>query len=52
MCSEDIMRKKAHGTCDKAVMKNLRFGTDWKGADNICCFNRHYAETSGYAWGS
>ena len=46
------MKKKAHGTCDKAVMKNLRFGTDWKIADKICCFNRHYAENSGYAWGS
>ena len=29
-------------------MDNLKWGCDFKTADNICCFNRHYAEHSGY----
>ena len=44
------MRQKAHGTCEKAAMDNLRFGCDQKTADRICCFNRHYAEHRGYAF--
>ena len=28
--------------------KTLRYGCDFKIADKICCFNRHYAEYSGY----
>jgi len=47
-CEEAVMSKKAHGTCDKPVMKNLKWGCDWNTADRICCFNRHYAEHSGY----
>ena len=47
-CSEQVMAPKAHGTCTQAVMKNLRWGCDWDTADRICCFNRHYAEHSGY----
>lgn len=42
------MSKKAHGTCDHAVQNDLRWNADVKTADRICCFNRHYAESSGY----
>lgn len=45
---ESIMAPKAHGTCEKPVQSNLRYGCDEKIADRICCFNRHYAENSGY----
>ena len=31
-------------------MKNLRFGVDYKTADQVGCFNRKYAEHSGYAF--
>ena len=52
MCHNHLHRKvmsaKAHGTCERPVMDNLRWGCDFKTADNICCFNRHYAEHSGY----
>ena len=48
---EKEMQQKAHGTCDKPVMDNLKFGCDFDTADRICCFNRHYAEHSGYAFG-
>jgi len=47
-CSEEVMSKKAHGTCEKPVQSNLRWGCDFETADRICCFNRHYAEHSGY----
>lgn len=47
-CEENVMSKKAHGTCEKPVMKKLRWGCDWNTADRICCFNRHYAEHAGY----
>ena len=30
------------------VQPNLRYGCDQETADRICCFNRHYAEHSGY----
>ena len=42
------MRQKAHGTSEKPVMKNLRWGCDYETADRICNFNRHYAEFAGY----
>ena len=45
---EDIMSQKAHGTTETEVQENLRFGVDRAKADQICCFNRHYAEHSGY----
>lgn len=45
---ESIMSQKAHGTCEKAPMKNLRYGVDYGLTDRICCFNRHYAEHAGY----
>eukprot|EP00959_Pyramimonas_sp_CCMP1952_P387892 8128901-Pyramimonas_sp.AAC.1 len=34
--SEEIMSQKAHGTTDKAVQQNLRYGCDRGTADNIC----------------
>ena len=40
---ESIMSPKAHGTCVSAVQTDLRWDCDRKVADNICCFNRHYA---------
>eukprot|EP01038_Epipyxis_sp_PR26KG_P008530 gene8530-11530_t len=46
--NESIMSQKSHGTCDKPVMKNLRWNCSYDTADRICCFNRHYAEHSGY----
>eukprot|EP00955_Chlamydomonas_euryale_P078459 363150-Chlamydomonas_euryale.AAC.1 len=45
---ESIMSKKAHGTTAQPVQENLRWNCDWKTADKICCFNRHYAEFAGY----
>mmetsp|Transcript_52123 Transcript_52123/g.118619 ORF Transcript_52123/g.118619 Transcript_52123/m.118619 type:complete len:179 (-) Transcript_52123:48-584(-) len=47
-CDESVMSEKAHGTCPKPVMRNLRYGCSWDTADRICCYNRHYAEHSGY----
>lgn len=51
-CTEEVMSQKAHGTCETAVMKNLRWGCDYSTADRICCYNRHYAEHSGYWLGT
>eukprot|EP01083_Nonionella_stella_P125479 379562_1 len=48
MGDESIMSPKAHGTSNVPVQENLRWGCDRKTADNICNFNRHYAEYSGY----
>jgi peptide methionine sulfoxide reductase MsrB len=45
---ESIMSAKAHGTAATPVRANLRWNCDPKLADRICCFNRHYAEHSGY----
>ena len=51
VCGDEIlMEKKAHGTCPKAVMDNLMYGADKDTADRISCYNRHYAEYSGYAF--
>ena len=47
-CDESVMSKKAHGTSEKPVMKDLKWGCDWNVADRICNFNRHYAEYAGY----
>ena len=44
------MVKKAHGTTDKAVMSNLRYGCDAETADRICSFNRRWAEFAGYSF--
>ena len=48
MGSETLMSPKQHGTSHAPVQENLRYGCDWKVADQICNFNRHYAESSGY----
>ena len=46
--TEEIMSPKAHGTTEKPVMNDLRWSCSREKADEICCFNRHYAEHSGY----
>ena len=48
MADESIMCKKAHGTSDSPVQKELRWNCDYETADRICNFNRHYAEYAGY----
>lgn len=48
MGDESIMTPKGHGTFKTPVQENLRWSCDRKLADNICNFNRHYAEHSGY----
>eukprot|EP01083_Nonionella_stella_P191375 708410_1 len=48
MCEEEVMSPKAHGTSDKPVMKDLKWGCDYETADRIRNFNRHYAEHAGY----
>ena len=45
---ESVMSKKAHGTSEKPVQKDLRWDCDYDTADRICNFNRHYAEYAGY----
>uniref|UniRef100_A0A7S2DMD8 Peptide-methionine (R)-S-oxide reductase n=1 Tax=Octactis speculum TaxID=3111310 RepID=A0A7S2DMD8_9STRA len=45
---ESLMSVKSHGTTEKPPQANLRWGVDPQKADKICCFNRHYAEHSGY----
>lgn len=45
---ESVMSKKAHGTSENPVMKELRWNCDYDTADRICNFNRHYAEFAGY----
>lgn len=45
---ESIMSPKEHGTSKTPVQPHLRWGCDSKVADQICNFNRHYAEYSGY----
>lgn len=37
-----IMNKKRHGTSATPVQTNLRWGCDFKTADKICNYNRHY----------
>ena len=42
-----IMGKKQHGTSAKAVQETLRWKVSQKKADQICNYNRHFAEPSG-----
>jgi hypothetical protein len=42
------MVKKEHGTCVSVPQTNLKWGCSLDVADKISCFNRHYAEHSGY----
>mmetsp|Transcript_39221 Transcript_39221/g.78533 ORF Transcript_39221/g.78533 Transcript_39221/m.78533 type:complete len:248 (+) Transcript_39221:2-745(+) len=48
MGDESIMAPKAHGTTANPVQSKLRWGCDVKLADNICSFNRDFAEFAGY----
>merc|ERR1712178_368051 len=51
LADESVMSKKAHGTAPNAVLATngqMRWAADAATADRICCFNRHYAEHSGY----
>ncbi len=48
MGSESIMSPKAHGTSAVAVQSDLRWGCPSALASNICNYNRHYAEHSGF----
>ncbi|GAX16305.1 hypothetical protein FisN_35Hh003 [Fistulifera solaris] len=48
IADESVMSKKAHGTSEKPVQKDLRWKCDYDTADRICNFNRHYAEFAGY----
>eukprot|EP00041_Stephanoeca_diplocostata_P009183 m.139674 g.139674 ORF g.139674 m.139674 type:complete len:159 (-) comp17637_c0_seq1:262-738(-) len=48
MGDESIMSQKGHGTVAAPLQDNLKFGVDKETADRVCCFNRHYAEHSGY----
>jgi len=47
MGEESIMSQKEHGTSATPVQSDLRWDCDRKVADNICNFNRHYAEYRG-----
>ena len=47
---ESIMSPKASGSTEKPAQQNLRYGCDFETANRVCCFNRHYAEHSGYAF--
>lgn len=48
MGGEELMKPKAHGTTPFPVQANLRWKVDQRKADEICSFNRDYAEYSGY----
>ena len=45
-----IMSKKKHGTSNHPVQETLRWNVSRKKADQICNFNRHFAEPSGSAF--
>eukprot|EP00933_Yihiella_yeosuensis_P036542 TRINITY_DN30303_c0_g1_i1.p1 TRINITY_DN30303_c0_g1~~TRINITY_DN30303_c0_g1_i1.p1 ORF type:complete len:225 (+),score=36.48 TRINITY_DN30303_c0_g1_i1:93-677(+) len=42
------MARKKHGSSNTPVQRNLRWGCDRKLADQICNFNRKFAETTGH----
>ena len=48
MGDESLMTRKAHGSCLQAPPAKLRWDCDLKTADRVCCYNRHFAEPSGY----
>ena len=48
ICDESVMSQKKNGTTEDPIQEKLRWGCDAKTAKNICCYNRHYAEYSGY----
>ena len=45
---EEIMCQKMNGSCGDNNDVKLRWGGDKELSINICCFNRYYAEPSGY----
>jgi peptide methionine sulfoxide reductase MsrB len=45
---EGIMSRKSHGTSEAPVQSNLAYKVDRKLADQICNYNRHFAEPAGY----
>lgn len=45
---ESLMSAKSHGTSATAVQSSLRWGVDVALADQICNYNRHWAENWGY----
>ena len=45
---EALMSQKGHGTSASPVQSDLRYGVSNKQADQICNFNRHFAERAGY----
>ena len=47
---DSLMHQRENGTCVGPVQDKLRFNCDRREANHICCFNRHYAEYSGYAF--
>ena len=41
-CEEEVMSRKAHGTCEKPVMKELKWSCDWNtGIFNIIIYYHH-----------
>ena len=46
--SDNLMKEKNHGTCLNSPQNPLRWGVNVELSENICCFNRNYAEPSGY----
>lgn len=48
LAKNEIMNQRAHGTCSVATPANIRWGCDRQMADRIGCFNRAFAEPSGY----
>lgn len=46
--AKELMSPKEHGTSHQPVQSNLLYGVSTKLADQICNFNRHFAEPSGY----
>ena len=45
---ESIMSQKANGSTQEPVQQKLKWNCDREKAVQICCYNRHYAEHSGY----
>ena len=48
MGTEEMMSQKQYGTSAVPIQTDLRWNCDVKTADNICNYNRHYAEYGGY----
>ena len=47
-----VMSEKENGTCVGTPMANLKWNVDSDIANRICCFNRKWAESRSYAFGS